>query len=88
MTDRNLSATSRPSDARIILSVSGMDCPSCASKVEKALAQIHGVSELQLDFAQQKLAFTQRGSADTSAAMAALRRLGYGVEQISDPPSA
>lgn len=88
MTDQHRRPASRSNDGRITLSVSGMDCPSCASKVEKALAQVPGVTDLQLDFAQQALSFKQGAAAATSAAVAALRQLGYGVELVPEPPSA
>lgn len=88
MTEQHRRRGSATNDARITLIVSGMDCPSCAANVEKAMAQVPGVSDLRLDFAQQVLSFKQGSSTDTSAAVAALRRLGYGVEHVSDSSGA
>jgi len=35
--------------------IEGMDCASCVGKIERALMRIPGVSEVQLNFATQKL---------------------------------
>ena len=38
--------------------VKGMDCASCVGKIERALIRMPGISEVQLNFATQKLALT------------------------------
>ena len=38
--------------------IEGMDCASCVGKIERALMRIPGVSEVQLNFATQKLELT------------------------------
>ena len=35
--------------------IEGMDCASCVGKIETALARLPGVSDIQLNFATQKL---------------------------------
>lgn len=43
-----------PSSKRLY-TVSGIDCPVCAAKVETALANIEGVQNVRLDFAENRL---------------------------------
>lgn len=38
--------------------IEGMDCASCVGKIETALARMPGVSDVQLNFATEKLALT------------------------------
>ena len=67
--------------------VSGMDCPSCAAKVETAVGRFEDVSDVTVNFATQVLTF--RASADGTRPDAigdAVRKLGYGVEPIAPRP--
>ncbi len=40
--------------ARAVISVSGMNCTSCAKHIEEALQQTQGVSSARVDFAVEK----------------------------------
>lgn len=67
-----------------------MDCPGCARTIERTLAALAGVSGVTINVAAGTLRLElqpQRTSRDTVAA--AVRRLGYGVEDGSGaaPPS-
>lgn len=66
--------------------VSGMDCPSCAGKVESAVARFPGVTDVRVNFANQTLSF-RAPRVDTAPVEAAVRKLGYGVEPIARPPA-
>lgn len=61
------------------LSITGMRCASCAGRIEKALLNVEGVEEAQVNFATGQA--TVRGSAAKNALEAAIKALGYGVER-------
>jgi Zn2+/Cd2+-exporting ATPase len=46
------------SDGKIELSVCGMDCPSCAAKLESALKLMPGVEDVKVDFMNEKVSVT------------------------------
>ena len=76
------------SGSRFDLKVSGMDCPSCAAKVETALARLEGISDVRVNFANQILTFradSVHTGTDAADVKAAIRKLGYGVGPLSDP---
>ncbi len=63
-----------------------MDCPGCARTIERTLTALAGVSAVNINVAAGTLQLElhpQRTSRDTVAA--AVRRLGYGVEDGSAP---
>lgn len=67
--------------------VSGMDCPSCAAKVETAVGRFKEVSDVTVNFATQVLSFrTPADGANPDAIGDAVRKLGYGVEPIAPRP--
>ncbi|MDN3501936.1 heavy metal translocating P-type ATPase [Psychrobacter sp. 5A.1] len=80
--------------------IEGMDCASCIGKIETALARMPGVSDVQLNFATEKLELTLAPDAATqfSDVEQAIKRLGFGVsayessqtssDSNSDHPSA
>ena len=80
--------------------IEGMDCASCVGKIETALARMPGVSDVQLNFATEKLDLTLASDAATqfSDVEQAIKRLGFGVsayessqtssDSNSDHPSA
>ena len=43
------------SEERLSWRVQGMDCPSCAAKVEKAVARLPGVHSPRLNFTAERL---------------------------------
>ncbi|ONH81093.1 hypothetical protein APZ41_021790, partial [Roseomonas mucosa] len=43
------------SEERLSWRVEGMDCPSCAAKVEKAVARLPGVHSPRLNFTAERL---------------------------------
>ena len=66
--------------------IEGMDCASCVGKIETALARMPGVSDVQLNFATEKLALTLApdGATQFSDIEKTIKRLGFGISAISD----
>jgi Cd2+/Zn2+-exporting ATPase len=61
--------------------IEGMDCASCIGKIETALTRMPGVSDVQLNFATEKLELTLAFDAATqfSDVEKTIKRLGFGV---------
>lgn len=82
----NSVASSASMGSRYAFRVSGMDCPSCAAKVETALTRLEGVSDVRVNFSNQVLTFRgNNGSLEARAVEAAVRKLGYGAELLNRP---
>ncbi len=66
--------------------IEGMDCASCVGKIETALARMPGVSDVQLNFATEKLALTLApdGATQFSDIEKTIKRLGFGISTISE----
>ena len=66
--------------------IEGMDCASCVGKIETALARMPGVSDVKLNFATEKLAFTLApdGATQFSDVEKIIKRLGFGISAITD----
>jgi Co/Zn/Cd efflux system component/copper chaperone CopZ len=56
--------------------VTGMDCPSCASKIEKVARSLDGVEDVKVSVSSQILTLTSN-DADLPALEAAINKLGY-----------
>ncbi len=63
--------------ARRRFEVEGMDCPSCALKIETALKRLPGVGEVGVNVGAGTV--TVHGPAEASAVAAAIAKLGYRV---------
>lgn len=64
------------SDARYSWQVAGMDCAACARKVETAVRQVPGVSQVQVLFATEKLLVNAEGDVRAQVEQA-VRQAGY-----------
>ncbi|OXL26123.1 heavy metal translocating P-type ATPase [Psychrobacter sp. DAB_AL32B] len=66
--------------------IEGMDCASCVGKIETALARMPGVSDIQLNFATEKLELTLAPDATTQVddIEKTIKRLGFGISATSD----
>ena len=66
--------------------IEGMDCASCVGKIETALARMPGVSDVQLNFATEKLALTLApdGATQFSDIEKTIKRLGFGISTATD----
>ena len=72
-------------NARYSWKVEGMDCAACARKVENAVRQVAGVTQVQVLFATEKLAVN--ASADVSQQIEqAVQNAGYTLRHESAPP--
>lgn len=66
--------------------VGGMDCPSCASKIETAVKRLGGAEGIQLNYHSQTLAFRLNEATTPRAAVEAqIRSLGYDVSPLGAP---
>ncbi len=43
---------------KVVLKLEGLDCANCAAKIERAVAKMQGVSDVNVVFMTQKLSFT------------------------------
>jgi Cd2+/Zn2+-exporting ATPase len=73
--------TSREGTAvRQQLQVGGMDCPSCAGRIERQLCALPGVSGAEVNFAAGRVAVTyDPGATSLNAVASAIERLGHPV---------
>ncbi len=62
------------------LSIGGMSCASCVSRVEAALRKVDGVQEVSVNLATERAHI--RGVADTAALAAAVEAAGYDVRPV------
>ncbi|MBM1173671.1 heavy metal translocating P-type ATPase [Microvirga arabica] len=69
---------------RLSFRVEGMDCASCAGKIETALGRMSGLSEVNVNFAGESLSLSRDPASKTSAKDVAkkIRSLGFGVEEL------
>src|ERR1700730_8563002 len=66
--------------------VEGMDCPSCASKIETAVARLGGAGDIRVNYHRQVLALRLDEAATPRATVEAhVRKLGYGVAPVEAP---
>jgi Cd2+/Zn2+-exporting ATPase len=66
--------------------VEGMDCPSCASKIETAVGRFEGAGEIRINYQRQVLAFQlDEAATPRSAVEEQIRKLGYGVAPVEAP---
>ncbi len=65
---------------KIILPVVGMTCASCVVTIEKGLAKLPGVSQVNVNLASEKASIEYDPSqVDTKALMDTISDVGYGV---------
>lgn len=83
MTDTDTKqAESRP-QAILRYHVEGMDCPSCAAKIETAVGRLSGAEDIRVNYHAQVLAFRLDEAATPRAAVEeTVRKLGYGIAPV------
>ncbi|AWN35179.1 heavy metal translocating P-type ATPase [Methylobacterium radiodurans] len=69
------------------LRVTGMDCASCAAKVETAIRRLPGIEQVEVSVATETLTVRHAADAEARAITAAVRGLGYGVENPDAAPT-
>lgn len=67
-------------DAATELSIDGMTCASCVSRVEKALKAVPGVKEANVNIATERATIT--GTANVAVLIAAIDKAGYDAKEI------
>lgn len=67
-------------DAATELSIDGMTCASCVSRVEKALKAVPGVKEANVNLATERATIT--GTANVAVLIAAIDKAGYDAKEI------
>ncbi|HGG03862.1 MAG TPA: cadmium-translocating P-type ATPase, partial [Aliiroseovarius sp.] len=73
----------------LTLKVDGMDCPSCASKVEGAVCNLPGIDGATLNYSSQKLKLDVANSEDARAKVTrAVEKLGYKIVDEAAAPAA
>ena len=65
--------------ARTRYQVSGMDCASCAAKIETAVRRIEGIEDVTVSVTNQSMSVLHRDSVPTEAIMRQVSKLGYGI---------
>ena len=66
--------------------VEGMDCPSCATKIETAIGRVSGTDDIRVNYHAQVLAFRLDETATPRATIEeTIRKLGYGVAPVEAP---
>lgn len=64
--------------------VTGMDCSSCAIKIEDAVTQLPGVSAVEVNYKTQVLQVSLENDGGRAAVEEAVRSLGYSVEPATN----
>nr|WP_149536670.1 heavy metal translocating P-type ATPase [Siccirubricoccus phaeus] len=66
--------------------VEGMDCPSCASKIETAVGRVDGAEDIRVNYGTQILALRLDEAATPRTAIEdQVRKLGYGIALAEAP---
>lgn len=75
--------------AKQVFLVSGMTCASCAGTVERAVAQLEGVSEATVNLATEKLTVERDQAVSDQAVLAAVGEAGYEAQvyEVGTSPS-
>ncbi|MGY4803261.1 heavy metal translocating P-type ATPase [Teichococcus aerofrigidensis] len=86
MADGGTATRDPGSRAALRYHVEGMDCPSCASKIETAVGRFEGAGDIRINYHRQVLAFRlDEAATPRSAVEEQIRKLGYGVAPVEAP---
>ena len=66
------------------LRVSGMDCASCATKIENAVRRLPGIEDIEVSVSTETLTVRHGAGTDAGTIAATVRSLGYGAEDPSE----
>lgn len=64
--------------------VEGMDCASCATKIDTAVRRIAGVEDVSVSVTTGMMTVRHDGSSDLESVAKKVRSLGYSVEPVAD----
>ncbi len=80
MADGELAEVATNPDGVLRYRIEGMDCPSCAGKIETAVRRLGGTQDIRVSFQTQVLALRiDEAMTSRSAVEDRIRQLGYGV---------
>ena len=68
-------------EAKLVVPIEGMNCGSCVSHVEKAIAAVPGVRRVNVNLAAGRADVAFSGAADPAAVVAAVEGAGYEVPE-------
>ncbi|WP_456318798.1 heavy metal translocating P-type ATPase [Belnapia arida] len=86
MADGELVEVDARSPATLRYRVEGMDCPSCASKIETAVGRVAGAEDIRVNYGTQILAFRlDEAATPRSAIEDQVRKLGYAIAPVEGP---
>ncbi|WP_165982342.1 heavy metal translocating P-type ATPase [Dankookia rubra] len=86
MADSKLAEMDARPRAALRYRVEGMDCPSCASKIETAVGRVAGAEDIRVNYGTQILAFRLDEAATPRMAVEdQVRKLGYGMSPVEAP---
>lgn len=72
-------------EEKAVLSISGMTCAACATRVEKGLQKVEGVLKANVNLATEKATVEFiPGQADMDTLVAAVKKAGYGAKKAED----
>ena len=67
---------------QVTLGIKGMTCASCATRIEKNLSKVNGVSKANVNLASEKVSVSYKPSQTTvEQLMASVKKTGYGVRE-------
>ena len=86
MADGGLAEAGARPRAALRYRVEGMDCPSCASKIETAVGRVAGAEDIRVNYGTQILAFNlDEAATPRTAVEEQVRKLGYGIAPVEAP---
>jgi Cd2+/Zn2+-exporting ATPase len=84
MTNSGATATGTKPRVDLRYRVEGMDCSSCALKIEDAVEQLGGAEDIQVNYKAQTLEFRlDEATTPRSVVEEKIRKLGYGVAPLA-----
>ena len=63
--------------------IDGMDCASCAAKIETAVRRVRGIQDVSVSVAGGTMTVSHDGTGDLDKIAAKVRSLGYGAEPVA-----
>ncbi len=78
--------TAKSASPSFKFSVSGMDCASCAGKIETAVGRIAGAKGVKVGLQSETLTVDLDDPGKAELVEAAVKKLGYGVSRAGPPP--
>ncbi|MEI8096591.1 MAG: heavy metal translocating P-type ATPase [Candidatus Moraniibacteriota bacterium] len=75
--------TTKKSEKRVSLSLSGMHCASCANLIERSLKKVPGVTKATVNFSAEKASILfDESTIETKGLIDAIVKVGYGAEEV------